>query len=212
MHTVYVNHINEKIAQHKLQRVLRRLFGRYGTVLQVTSHGNLKMKGQAFITFEDAKSSEKAMAKLQNYPLFKKPISISLAKSESDDLVLKEGKTDLVEERKQKKAQRNEEQAKEKKSTDLGATSKLTKSQVKYWKSLPAHKVLLLQNVDKQHLSTEALETRFSNYASFETARAIPSRNLAFINFENEDAATACLSAFDTTELGTDVLLTYAKK
>lgn len=68
MNTIYVNHINEKIAKNKLERVLRRLFGRYGDIVLVTVHRNLKMKGQAFVTFKDSKSSEKAMAKLQNYP------------------------------------------------------------------------------------------------------------------------------------------------
>lgn len=209
MHTVYVNHINEKIAKNKVERTLRRLFGRYGEVILVRCHKNLKMKGQAFVTFEDPASSDKAMAKLQNYPLFRKPITITPARTESDVILLKQGKQEVVDERKKLKAQRNEEEKTEEKKP---ASSKLTKSQVKYWKSLPPHNVLLLQNVDAAHLTSEALDSLFSKFMSFEAARAIPSRNLAFINFENEEAATACLSSFDLSELGPEVLLTYAKK
>lgn len=213
MHTLYVNHINEKIARNKLARVLRRLFGRYGNVVQVTCHTNLKMKGQAFVTFQDAHSSEKAMAKLQNYPLFKQPITIAPAKSESDEILLQMGKKDLVEERKREKERRNkerEEAVEKTKTTSKASSAKLTKSQVKYWKSLPPHSVLLIQNLQDEHLPM--LETMFSNFTSFETVRAIPSRKLAFINFENEDGATACLEKFDTSKLGPDVLLTYAKR
>ncbi|PSK37120.1 hypothetical protein C7M61_003547 [Candidozyma pseudohaemuli] len=204
MNTIYVNHINEKIARNKLERVLRRLFGRYGDIVLVTVHRNLKMKGQAFVTYEDPKSSEKAMAKLQNYPLFRQPISITWAKTELDGILLKQGKEDVVEERKKKKAEKKETVEKK------ASTSKLTKSQVKYWRSLPAHRVLLLQNIDKELF--DDLESKFSGFSGYENVRAIPSRNLAFIDFESEEAATACISSLETASLGTDVLLTYAKK
>lgn len=204
MNTIYVNRINEKIARNKLERVLRRLFGRYGDIVLVTVHKNLKMKGQAFITFEDTKSSEKAMAKLQNYPLFRQPIQITWAKTELDGILLKQGKDEAVEERKKKKADRKE-------TVDTKpSASKLTKSQIKYWRSLPPHHVLLLQNLPKETFVD--LESKLSGFSGFENVRAIPSRNLAFVDFENEEAATKCLSTFDVAALGMDVFLSYAKK
>lgn len=212
MHTIYINGINEKIAQNKLKRVLFKLCSRYGTVVQVTAHGNLKMKGQAFVAFDNEKSSEKAIQKLNAYPLFKKPITVTSASKESDQILLNNGQDEKVQQRKEAKAQRQEKHP----STSLANTNKISKAQVAYWKSLPIHNVLLIQNLPQDVAShpqfQQNLQNHFSSFEGFDSVRAIKARRLAFIHFESDSQASSCLQKFDPAVLGNDILLTYAKK
>lgn len=53
---------------------LRGLFKTYGEVLDVVAHKNLRMRGQAFVSFENAEIAKKAMREVQRFPLYSKPM------------------------------------------------------------------------------------------------------------------------------------------
>ena len=53
---------------------LRGLFKAYGEVLDVVAHKNLRMRGQAFVSFENADIARKAMTEVQRFPLYGKPM------------------------------------------------------------------------------------------------------------------------------------------
>jgi RNA recognition motif-containing protein len=53
---------------------LRGLFKVYGEVLDVVAHSNLRMRGQAFVSFESPEIAKKAMAEVQRFPLYSKPM------------------------------------------------------------------------------------------------------------------------------------------
>jgi U2 small nuclear ribonucleoprotein B'' len=53
---------------------LRGLFRSYGEVLDVVAHGNLRMRGQAFVSFESAEIAKKAMKEVKGFPLYSKPM------------------------------------------------------------------------------------------------------------------------------------------
>lgn len=212
-HTLYVNNINEKVSLNKVKPVLDRLFSRYGTVVQLSAHKNLRMKGQAFITYKDTASTAVALRKLQGRPVFRKPIRISYAKSASDEENRLLANLEAIEQRKEAKKQREEARAKA--ATPKSATpaaSSLSKNQVKQWKSLPPHHILLVQNLQENQLTTEYLEGIFSTQAGFERVRLIKFRKLAFVDFDVESNATKCLESVDAATLGPDVLFSYAKK
>lgn len=213
--TLYVNNINEKVSLNKVKPVLRRLFGRYGSVVQLTAHKNLKMKGQAFITYTDSKSCEKALTRLQGRPVFKKPIRITYAKSNSDEGLKLLGDTAAVELRKKLKKEReaaNEAENEKKKQTPPATSTKITNAQLKQWRLLPPNNILLLQNLSDDKLESSYLEATFGNFAGFQKIRLIKFRKLAFIEFDNNSNATGCLEKIDYSTLGEEALLTYAKK
>lgn len=172
------------------------------------------MKGQAFVTYKDADSANRALRKLQGYPIFKKPVSISHAHSESDEFYKLIGQTIAIDRRKAAKKVREEKRAKKdaEKASTPAPSSLLTKNQIKQWKALPPHNVLLLQNLQEEHLVLEYLEGKFGGQEGFERVRLIKFRHLAFIDFDLEPNATKGLETIDTVSIGPDVLLTYAKK
>lgn len=213
--TLYVNNLNEKVSLNKLKAVLNLLFGRYGKVIQITAHRNLKMKGQAFVTYADPKSSDKALRKLQGRPVFKKPIRITWAKASSDEYHRLLQNFDAIAKRQELKKERErlrKEKEQQKPQTPQPGTSQMSKSQIKQWKSLPPNNILLLQNLADHQLSNEVLDAIFSVFNGFERVRLIKFRKLAFVDFDTEANATACLEKLGNSDSLENALLTYAKK
>ncbi|OBA20461.1 RNA-binding domain-containing protein [Metschnikowia bicuspidata var. bicuspidata NRRL YB-4993] len=212
--TLYINNINEKIALNKIKFVLAKLFGRYGTVVGITAHTNLRMKGQAFVTYKEPQSCEKAILKLQGRPMFKKPLHVSFAQKPSDQERSLKGDSEGILRRKQLKKVKAEadEKARAEAPAALLAPTQISKAQEKQWKLLLPNNVLLLQNVDENKLELALLEEKFGAFAGFAKIRLIKFRKLAFVDFDLEPAATACLENIDHGQFGNLALLSYAKK
>ncbi|KAF9152732.1 hypothetical protein BG015_004787 [Linnemannia schmuckeri] len=89
--TLYIKNLNEKIKLDVLKKSLKALFGQYGQVLEIVAHSNIRMRGQAFIVFEDQESAVKALAEVQSFPLYGKPMVIQFSKNKSDAHAKKDG-------------------------------------------------------------------------------------------------------------------------
>lgn len=208
--TVYVNNLNDKVSVNKLKGELESLFRKYGKIIQITAHKNLKMKGQAFVTFENKTASRAAIQGLQEHELFGKPMHVEYARSNSDNYyrdILKD--EEAIEIRKQLKVKANEQAAGEAKGV-----KKLGVKKAQTWKAIPPNKILLIQNLKSQITNGDLLEF-FEAYGGFINSRLVKVRNLSFIEFENEASATSCLEDLNKEKLeqfGTDTLVTYAKK
>ena len=70
--TLYIQNLNEKIKIPVLKASLRGLFKSYGEVLDVVAHGNLRMRGQAFVSFESPEVAQKALKEVRGFPLYSK--------------------------------------------------------------------------------------------------------------------------------------------
>lgn len=57
-----------------LKNSLRGLFKSYGEVLDVVAHNNLRMRGQAFVSFESPEIAAKALKEVKGFPLYSKPM------------------------------------------------------------------------------------------------------------------------------------------
>jgi len=57
-----------------LKKSLKAIFGQYGEVLDIVAHANIRMRGQAFVIFEDSQTATKAMSEVQSFPLYGKPM------------------------------------------------------------------------------------------------------------------------------------------
>ncbi|KAJ1307900.1 hypothetical protein OPQ81_001978 [Rhizoctonia solani] len=85
--TLYIQNLNEKVKIEQMKSTLRSLFKGYGKILDVVAHGNLRMRGQAFVSFESKEIAAKALKEVKNFPLYAKPMQISFAKTRSDAVV-----------------------------------------------------------------------------------------------------------------------------
>ena len=57
-----------------MKQTLRHLFKNYGEVLDVVAHKNLRMRGQAFVSFESKDIARKAQKEVNRFPLYTKPM------------------------------------------------------------------------------------------------------------------------------------------
>lgn len=58
----------------EMKSTLRALFKGYGKILDVVAHSNLRMRGQAFVSFESKEVAAKALKEVKNFPLYAKPM------------------------------------------------------------------------------------------------------------------------------------------
>jgi U2 small nuclear ribonucleoprotein B'' len=95
--TLYVRNLDEAIKLPILKQELETLFSQFGPVLNVIAHKNLRMRGQAFVVFEDLPSAEKALSIVQDFPFHGKKMAVNYAKTQSDDTVKRERTDDEFE-------------------------------------------------------------------------------------------------------------------
>lgn len=70
--SVTVRHVDPPLSV--LKASLRGLFKSYGEVVDVVAHNNLRMRGQAFVSFESADVAKKALKEVKGFPLYSKPM------------------------------------------------------------------------------------------------------------------------------------------
>eukprot|EP00958_Prasinococcus_capsulatus_P000958 scaffold87_cov388-Prasinococcus_capsulatus_cf.AAC.15 len=107
--TIYLNNLNERIKQEELKRSLYAAFSQFGKVLDVVTMRTYRLRGQAWIVFEDVVSATNAMRQMQGFPFYDKPIRIAFCKTKSDAAAKADGTyvpRDKAEERKRKAAER----------------------------------------------------------------------------------------------------------
>ncbi|KAJ7040254.1 hypothetical protein C8F04DRAFT_1254017 [Mycena alexandri] len=212
--TLYIQNLNEKIKIDVLKASLRGLFKSYGEVLDVVAHSNLRMRGQAFVSFESAETAKKAMKEVRGFPLYSKPMQISFARTRSDAVVKKiDGENfDAHKARRDehKKATRYTNPLKQKlKAKRLAAemdgaaaapAPKRPNVQMPD-EYLPPNKILFLQNLPES-VTKEQLVSLFSQYPNLYEVRLIPTKkDIAFVEFVDETSSGVAKDALHNYKL-----------
>lgn len=89
--TLYVHNLNEKISLLDLKQALYLLFGNYGNVLDIQARRTKTLRGQAWVVLDSLQSAARALAELNSFEFYKKPLKIEFARSESDALLKAKG-------------------------------------------------------------------------------------------------------------------------
>ena len=72
--TLYINNINEKIKQDVVKKMLYMVFSQYGKVTDVIAKKGLKLRGQAWVVFENESSAISALRGKQGFSFYEKPL------------------------------------------------------------------------------------------------------------------------------------------
>ncbi|KJA15958.1 hypothetical protein HYPSUDRAFT_47919 [Hypholoma sublateritium FD-334 SS-4] len=225
--TLYIQNLNEKIKPEVMKASLRGLFKVYGEVLDVVAHSNLRMRGQAFVSFPSADIAKSAMKDVQRFPLYSKPMQISFARTRSDAVVKKldgnrfdEHKADR-EEHKKKTRYTNPLKSKFRAKRlaaeiDGGATAPAPKRPNVQMPDeyLPPNKILFLQNLPES-VTKDQLMALFSQYPNLHEVRLIPTkRDIAFVEFLDEGSAGVAKDALHNYKLDGEnkIKITFARK
>ncbi|CAG8593071.1 5213_t:CDS:2 [Ambispora leptoticha] len=205
-----------------------KLGGTYGEILDIVAHGNLRMRGQAFVVFKDQESAAQAIKEVNGFILKEKAMLIQYARSKSDAIAISDG---TIEEHKRQRLEAKEKRAKEPpqkrfKTTHSGgfqaggpsgaaggsggggggaASSNIADE------FLPPNKILFLQNLPED--ITEAMLTAlFQQYPGFKEVRTVPvKKEIAFVEYENETQAMIAKEALSNYS-NHKIKITFARK
>ncbi|TFY77228.1 hypothetical protein EWM64_g6785 [Hericium alpestre] len=213
--TLYIQNLNEKIKVPVLKASLRGLFKSYGEVLDVVAHDNLRMRGQAFVSFESPDIAKKALKEVRGFPLYSKPMQISFARTRSDAVVKKldagnfeTHKARRMEHKKEtrytnplKRKFRAKRMASESTGGRDCCSSTKTPAVQMPDEYLPPNKILFLQNLPES-VSKDQLMALFSQYPNLYEVRLIPTKkDIAFVEYMDETSATAAKDALHNYKL-----------
>ena len=104
--TIYINNLNEKIKKEELKKSLYAVFSQFGKIVDIVACKTLKLRGQAWVVFEDVTSATNALRQMQDFPFYDKSMRIQYAKTKSDAIAKANGTFVSKEEKKQARAAR----------------------------------------------------------------------------------------------------------
>lgn len=82
--TLYVSNLYEKLKQEELKKILYACFSPHGKIIDVVAVKSFRLRGQAWIVFDDISAATDALRSLQGFPLLDKPMRIQYARGKSD--------------------------------------------------------------------------------------------------------------------------------
>lgn len=221
--TLYIQNLNESVAIPVMKQTLEALFTTYGPVLSIVAHKNLRMRGQAFVSFQDVATASKAKHEVNGFPLYGKSMRLSFARTKSDSVVAYLGKAsgsaekDLEEHKKARLAQkpitrrRNStrqrlferkkahEQAVARGEAGLlparRSTSARTKAHQLPDEYVPPNRILFLQQMPDTVTHAQLMGI-FGHLANLYQVRTIPGRtDIAFVEFHDIPSSVAARDA-----------------
>ncbi|RDD44690.1 U1 small nuclear ribonucleoprotein A [Trichoplax sp. H2] len=222
--TLYVNNLNEKVKKEELKKSLYAIFSQFGAILDIIAMKTLKMRGQAFVVFEDISSATNALRAMQGFPFYEKPMRITYCKSKSDAVAKKDGSY-VPREKKVREKRKPDEAPKpkpaKKQAPAAGEPAPAATGRASFGmphaagsqEELP-NKILFLTNLPEE--TTELmLSMLFNQFPGYKEVRLVPGRHdIAFVEFESEiQAATArnSLNGFKITPTH-QMNIAFAKK
>lgn len=205
-HTIYINNLNEKIKKEELKKSIYAIFSQFGQILDIIALKTLKMRGQAFVIFNDVNSATNALRSMQGFPFYDKPMKIAYAKTQSDAIAKRYG---TYEEKPKKKIE--DQPKKEKKKTHAaggqsGATANGSDSS--------PNKILFLTNLPNE-TDQMTLQMLFQPFTGFKEIRLVPGRSdIAFVEFENEQLSSMARDALQGFKIVPthSIKISFAKK
>ena len=79
-----MTHADDIVTLTVLKETLLNLFKSYQPIAPVIAHRNLRMRGQAFISFPDREMAHKAKKEVAGFPLYGRPLVSRVASSHHD--------------------------------------------------------------------------------------------------------------------------------
>merc|ERR1712223_1164743 len=223
--TIYINNLNEKVKKDDLKKSLYAIFSQFGQILDIVALKTLKMRGQAFVIFQDITAATTAAKSMQGFPFYDKPMRIAFAKTDSDLIAKKKGtfqerpKRQPGESKKSKKMKKDAavaavqaEQAKQAQSMALAAAAAQQPSGPVM--DAAPNQILFLTSLPEE-TNEMMLSMLFNQFPGFKEVRLVPGRHdIAFVEFEDEmqsSAARDALQGFKITP-SASMKISFAKK
>uniref|UniRef100_A0A0C9S1Y5 TSA: Wollemia nobilis Ref_Wollemi_Transcript_22214_1025 transcribed RNA sequence n=1 Tax=Wollemia nobilis TaxID=56998 RepID=A0A0C9S1Y5_9CONI len=223
--TIYVNNLNEKVKKEELKKSLYALFSQFGRIVDIVALKTPKLRGQAWVVFDEVTAASNALRQLQGFPFYDKPLRIHYGKTKSDAIARADGTYVPREKRKkqEEKAERKRKEQQESQQAGSGAGARATpvsQSQFQQGKPgaqeppAPPNNILFIQNLPHE-TTTMMLQMLFQQYPGFKEVRMIEAKpGIAFVEYTDEMQSSVAMQALQGFKITPQnpMLITYAKK
>eukprot|EP01041_Mallomonas_annulata_P004487 gene4487-8925_t len=206
--TLYINNINEKIKKDVLKKTLYAVFSQFGRILEIVACRGVKLRGQAWIVFQDIASATNASRRMQGFNFYDKPLRIAFSKNKSDIISKQDGSFEP-----RQKRPRDEPSKPMEDGSDVPQAPIAPKPAKLVLNSVP-HRILFAQALPDS-CTVELLTGLFQPYPGFIEVRMIPGKKgIAFIEFQDQIQASMSLQQLNGIKLpsGETLHLTYSKQ
>ncbi|KAL3673106.1 hypothetical protein V7S43_002401 [Phytophthora oleae] len=213
-HTIYLNNLNDKIKTDRMKATLYATLSQHGKILEIVMGRARRLRGQAWVTFNDIPSASNALRTVNGSTLFDKPVAIHFAKEKADVIARREG-TFVPREKRKREPKPAPLQTAKKQAGENGkaAPPSASRAPPPPAQNVP-NKILFLQELPES-CNQEMLSVLFKQYQGFKEVRMVPGKKgLAFVEFGDEaQAAIALQGLFGFKLTPTDALkVSFAKK
>lgn len=219
--TLYIKNLNEKLKIDDLKSTLNDLFSNFGDVIDIRAKHNIRLKGQAFITFQTIDQAELALKTLNNQNFFGKRLVINYAKTTSEYALLQLGEISLEDKNikdLQRKRKRDEyyQIHKKVKIVDTPEISDIPKKNniVNNKKEVKEilNNILFVQGLNEE-ITQQMIVNEFNKYEGYVECRYFPARGICFIEYKNEDYAKKAKDVLNDKTIGNcKISIEYSKK
>ncbi|KAJ7551803.1 hypothetical protein O6H91_06G029200 [Diphasiastrum complanatum] len=228
--TIYINNLNEKIKKEELKKSLHAVFSQFGKILDIVVSKALKLRGQAWVVFDEVTAATNALRQMQGFPFYDKPMRIQYAKTKSDAVAKADGTyvpRDLREKLQKKERRRHEQQMEASMAGAPNAASypppygvappvapQFQPRPVLPEAPAPPNSILFVQNLPHE-TNSMMLQMLFQQFPGFKEVRMIEAKpGIAFVEYSDEVQATAALQALQNFKITPKnaMQISYAKK
>ncbi|GMI96919.1 U2 small nuclear ribonucleoprotein B [Hibiscus trionum] len=223
--SIYIKNLNEKIKKEELKRSLYCLFSQYGRILDVVALKTPKLRGQAWVVFDELTAASNAFRQMQNFPFYDKPMRIQYAKTKSDCIAKNDGS--FVPREKKKKQEEKAERKRRAEESQQSAMPNGAGSHNNGGPKAPFHhgnvsaqeqaapnNILFIQNLPHETTSM-MLQLLFEQYPGFREVRMIEAKpGIAFVEYEDEDQSSTAMQNLQGFKIAPQypMAITFAKK
>jgi len=189
-HTIYVQNLNEKVKKDELKKSLYHVFSQFGNILEIHAAKTLKLRGQAWIVFDDLSGATKALREMQGFNFYGKQMKVFYAKIKSDVISKNDGSFKPRPKRKPDskappKTAPKKKAAKKDEGSSAGSSSSSSSSSSGSFETGIPNKILFIENLPQQ-TNEMMLSMLFQQYPGYREARLVNGKpGIAFVEFED---------------------------
>lgn len=207
-----------------LRKALYAVFSEFGRILDVVCLKTFRLRGQAWIVFEDVTSASTALKALDGFAFYGKPMRIQYAKTKSDAVAKLEGtfvarnKEERMKKREEEKEQVRREQAeralRKKEEAEMDKEEQEKKKQMEMDVVTEPHNILFVQNLP-EGTTDMMLAMLFQQFPGYKEVRMVPNKpGIAFVEFEVDTQAGVAMTGLQGFKITSThaMNVSYAKK
>ncbi|EFJ07198.1 hypothetical protein SELMODRAFT_236385 [Selaginella moellendorffii] len=219
--TIYIKNLNSKVKKQEMKRALHALFSAYGRILDVVVCKTPKLRGQAWVVFNEIPAATSALRHMKEFQLFDRPMVIQYAKSKSDAIISLTDDSYAPKEKRRKTEDKGVD--KKRKDQEQPQANGATPAHSHVYGAAPPpvkpgnqepNSILFIQNLPDE-TTGPMLEMLFTRYPGLKDVRMVDGRpGIAFVEYSDEGQATVALEALQSFKITANhaMVISYAKK